>query len=159
MKTHSKILPGEGQAVCCMAFEIVPDLFNGVELRRVTWKPFDMESRIFCQDLPDLRPFVNLTTIPKKDYRSLDMTEHRPEEFRYMAGFEVVLLETGVNTHVFTLGRYGEGRQCRYSVMAITIADNRGLAHWTPGTTPCGNKQESAFIQKGEMGAKFYSFF
>jgi len=159
MEASSKILLGEGHAIRCMAFEIVPDLFNWVELRRVTWKPFDMKSRIVCQDLPDFRPFVNLTTIPQEDYGSSDVTEHCPQEFRYMANLEVVLLETGVNTHVFTPGRYGEGRQCRYAVMAITVTDNRGLAHRTPGTTPCRNKQESALIQKGEVGAKFYSFF
>jgi hypothetical protein len=159
MEAHSNILLGEGQAVRCMAFEIVPDLFNGIEIRRVTRKPFDMESRIVCQNLPDLRPFVNLPTIPKEDYGSSDVTEHCPQEFRYMSSLEVVLLETGVNTHVFTPGRDGEGRQCRYAVMAITVTDNRSLAHWTPGTTSRRNKQESALIQKGEVGAKFYSFF
>jgi hypothetical protein len=51
-----------------MALEIVPDLFNGVKLRRITWKPFDMEPRIFCQDLPDLKLFVNLITVPRQDY-------------------------------------------------------------------------------------------
>lgn len=159
MEAPSKIILGEGQAVRCMAFEIIPDLFNGVEFRRVTWKPFDMESRIVCQNPPDLWSFMNLTTIPKKDYGSSNVTEHCPQEFRYMSSLEVVLLETGVNTHVFTPGRYGKGRQCGYPVVTITVTDNRGLAHRTPGTTSCRNKQESALIQKCEVGAKFYSFF
>ena len=142
-----------------MAFEIVPDLFNGVEFRRVTWKPFDMESRIVCQNLPDLWSFMNLTTIPKKDYGSPNVTEHCPQEFRDMLGLEVVPLEAGVNTHVFPPGGYGERSKCGYTVMAVTVVDNRGDTHWTPGTTARRNEQEPTLIEKGEVGAKFYSFF
>jgi hypothetical protein len=90
-----------------MAFEIVPYLFNRIELRRVTWKPFDLQSWIVCQDLPDLGTLVNLTTIPKKDYGSSDVAEHCPQEFRNMPGLEVILLESSVNAHVFPPGRHG----------------------------------------------------
>jgi len=76
MEARPEVLSCERHAVRRMALEIVPDLFDGVKLGRITWKPFDMEPRVLCQDLPDLRPFVNLTTVPKQDYGSSDMTEH-----------------------------------------------------------------------------------
>jgi hypothetical protein len=159
METHSKVLLREGQAVRRMALEIVPDLFDGIKLGRIAWKPFDMEPWILHQNLPDFRPFVNLATVPKQDYGSLDMTEHCPQEFRDMLGLEVVPLEAGVNTHVFPPGGYGERSKCGYTVMAVTVVDNRGNTHWTPGTTARRNEQKPTLIEKGEVGAKFYSFF
>jgi hypothetical protein len=56
MEACPKVLSCEGQAIRRMALEIVPDLFDGVKLGRITWKPFDMEPRVLRQDPPDLGP-------------------------------------------------------------------------------------------------------
>lgn len=159
MKARSKVLFVKGKAVRRMAFEVIPDLFNRVEFRRVAWKPFDMKAGVFYQDCLYDWPFVDSCPVPQENYRSLDMSEESVQKICYMFSFEVILLEACIEPHLFTLGRYGKGRQCRDAVMTIAVVDNRCLAPRPPGAAPCWNEHKSTLIQKCEVGTKFYGFF
>lgn len=159
MEVRSKILFVEGEAVRGMALKVIPDLFNRVDFGCVAWKPFDMKAGIFYKDFLYHRPFMDLCFVPQKDYMSLDVSEESMQKICHMFSFEIVLLKACIEPHPFTLGRYGEGRQCRDAVMPITVVNNRCLAPWPPGAASSWNKQKSTFIQKGEVGTKFFCFF
>ena len=74
MKARSKVLFVEGEAVRCVAFEVIPDLFNRVEFGCIAWKPFDMKAGIFYKDCLYGWPFVDSCSVPQENYRSLDMS-------------------------------------------------------------------------------------
>lgn len=159
MKVRSKILLVEGEAVRCMALKVIPDLFNRIEFGCIAWKPFDMKTRIFYKNLLYSWPFMDLCFVPQKDNMALDMSEESMQKICHMLSFEVILLKACIEPYPFTLGRYCEGRQCRDAVMPIAVVNDRCLAPRPPGAASCWNEQESAFIQEGEVGTKFFCFF
>lgn len=71
-----------------------------------------------------------------------------------MECLEVVLLESEVHAHVFALCGHGERCECRYSVVSIAVANDGCQSLGSPGPAARGYEQETALIEKREVGTK-----
>jgi len=76
-----------------------------------------------------------------------------------MGRMKVVLLEPEIQTHVFTYGRYTEGRQGGDAVVFVVVLNNRSLSGRAPCPSAGRNEEKAAFIEKQQMGPKSLRLF
>ena len=104
MQRRTNVLLAEIQAVCTVFFEVLPDLFDGIEFWRVSWEPLKMEARVSSLKFRHSGPFVNLSLIPQEENVASEMVQKRPEKLRDVASIEVLLLKTHIKSHVLADG-------------------------------------------------------
>jgi len=76
-----------------------------------------------------------------------------------ITGMEVVLLETNIEAHPFSVCGHRKGGQGGDAVVLVAVPDNRHVSPQAPRAAPGRNEQEPALIQEDEVGAKFLSLF
>jgi len=147
------------QCVCIMAFEVIPDLLNGIELGRIAGEGFNVEPRIVPLHLGDEGSLVYTTIVPQEDDRSPQVPQKCTKERGHMGCLKVALLEPEVQTHMFAHSRYTEGCQGRDAVVSVVVMENRCL----PGRCPCPSagrdEKKAAFIEEQQMGPKSLRLF
>ena len=154
MKHVSDISSVARQAVGCVAFEIIPDLFDRIEFRCVCGKAFQMQARVVAADLRNVWALVDSRLIPKKDDVSAQVVQKFPEKLGHMKGLEVVLLEANIEPDAFSNRGDGDRSQRRDAVVFVAVADDRGLSLWPPSPAARRDEQETAFIEEGQVGPK-----
>jgi len=65
MESEPKVLLAAVERVGVVALEVVPDLFNGVELGRIAGERFNVESWIILLELGNEGSFVDATIVPQ----------------------------------------------------------------------------------------------
>lgn len=75
MQVEAEVLFVEEQAVCAVSLEVVPDLFDGIEFRRIAREPLDVQAWVLPSDFFDDGSLVDLCLIPQQDYLSSEMTQ------------------------------------------------------------------------------------
>ena len=63
-----------------MAFEVIPDLLNRVELRRIGWALLPMQPGVGLLHGLDRRSPVNGAAVPQEDEVAAEMPQERPQE-------------------------------------------------------------------------------
>ena len=151
MKVKSDVLLVEEEPVRRVPLEVGPDEFGGIEFRCVSREPFDVEARIVLAQAGQFRPLVNRSLVPEQDDRPAEVMQELAKEVGDVTGVEVVLLETNVEAHPFSLCGNREGGQGGDAVMLEAVSDNRHLAAQSPRAAPSRNEQESALIEEYQM--------
>jgi len=77
MEVEPDILFMAKKAVGRMPLEVVPHLLDGVELRGITGKPFEMEPGIRTANRVDERPLVNTSPVPDQNDVSSQMLKEQ----------------------------------------------------------------------------------
>jgi len=85
-----------------VTFEVLPDLFDGIEFGRVSWKPINVQTWIHCSELCNDRSFMNASIVPNQNDIASQVTEETAEESSYTSRFEVVFLKADVEPHPFS---------------------------------------------------------
>ena len=134
-------------------------MFDGIEFRRIAWEGVDMESLGPLQKGFDVCSLVDSTSIPKQDHMSAQMAQQIPQEGDDFCSSDVFHMEADIKTQAFAARRDCKSADNRDFVASIAVAQDRCTANWGPGSTDIGNEQKSAFIEKGQMGSKFFCFF
>ena len=155
VKESSKMPKVFRDAVCQTSFEVCPDKFIGVKLRRVSREVKGMNSREFSKEFMDELGSVERTSVPEKNDGAFEMSTKMPEELSDLSSPNVsVDVETRVESKAFSLGRDSDSGDSRY--LGPASGDNE---YWSssfdrPGSLDIRNKRESALIQEGQAGSK-----
>lgn len=159
MQAEPNVLLVAKDAIACMPLEVVPDLLDRVEFRRVSGKAFEMEPWKSIADRVDRWPLVNSASIPEQDDMSTQVLEQHAQELGNVDGLEVVLPELNVQAHPSASGRNRESRNRRDSVMLVVVPNDRRMALRIPSPTARWDQHEAALIEEGDVGAKSSRFF
>ena len=154
-KEPSKVLKVFRDAVCQSSFEICPDKFIWVKLRRVSRKVKGMDSRIFLKKSMDELCPVERTSIPEENDGAFEVSTKMPEELSDLSSPDVsVNIETRVESKPFSFWRDRDSRDSRYLCPASGNNEGRGFPFDRPGSLDIGNKRESTLIKEGQAGSK-----
>jgi hypothetical protein len=149
-----------GDTVCQASFEVCPDEFIGIKLRRVSGEVKSVESRTASEELFDKLCPVKRASIPEKDNGLSELAAKGLEELSDLFGSDVsVGIKTGVESKTFSSGRDGNSGDRRNLCPASGDNKNRRLSFDRPGSLDIGNERESALIQEGQAGSKLIGLF
>jgi hypothetical protein len=93
-----------------MPLEVVPDLLDRVEFRRISGKAFELEPRKGPADRRDRWSLVDTASIPEQNDMSAQVLEQYAQELGHVNSLEVVLPELNVQAHASAPGRNRESR-------------------------------------------------
>lgn len=102
---------------------------------------------------------VDRTAIPEKEDESAEMLEHITEEDSHFRSGDVARVKVDEQSHALAFRRDGDCGDGGNPVALIAVSMNRRLAGGRPCLSNIGDEQESALIEKREMGPKFLRFF
>ena len=149
------MLEVSGYAVGKIAFEICPDEFVGVKLRRISRKVKGLDTRMSSKVLSDELGAVERAPVPEKEDCSPEMLPEIPEKLLDLLGSNVFVgMESGVESQPIPLGRNGNGRDRRDFCPASGNNNPRGFTLVSPSALNVGDEREPALIQEDQVGSK-----
>ena len=143
-------------------FDVRPDLFIGVEFRRISRKPFGNNLRMFGQIRPNhLRAIMNPAVIPDNRNRAGKMTLKLTQKAHHIFGMNafVVRQKDKVQSLTFANGAEGDGTDGRDSVASIPAIVNGCLTTRGQGSTNGRAEHETRFIWKNQVRSPTSSVF
>ena len=144
-----------GNAVGHTSFEIGPDKFIGVELRRISGEVKGLDSRIASKELLDEFSSMNRASVPEEEDPASEMPGKVPEKMPDLSGPNVFVgVEACVETKAFSLGRDRDGGDSRYLGPPSCDLKRRSSALERPGSLKVWDKRESALIQEDQVGSE-----
>jgi len=128
--------------------------FRGIGREAMDMKPLMLAKEIFDDDAP-----VDGAAIPKERHCSTQVAQEVAQEDDDLHAGDIVRVETKVKSETF-LGRgYGEAGDDGNPIPSVAMLKKGGLPNRRPGLTDVRDEEESAFVEKDEMGPKFLGFF
>jgi hypothetical protein len=158
-QVRTQAVGGFMAAVRQISLAMRPHVFNRIELRSIAGKPENMKAACFSKESLNIRPFMDLSTIPDEDHLFANMAQQIAKKADNFMSGDVMGMKTDVQPGSMTARRYGKTSNGRYFIPAIAVAQDRRASGRSPRFPNKRNKQKSAFIKKREMGPKFSGFF
>jgi hypothetical protein len=121
MQVESNVLFVSQEAVSRMALEIVPDLFDRVEFRRIAWESLQVKPRKCLADSLDGWSLVDSASIPEENDVTAQVTQQHAQELGHLNGVEVVLPKLDVQAHPGALGRNRKRRHGGDPIVPIVV--------------------------------------
>jgi hypothetical protein len=147
------------QAVGGVAFEVVPELLDRIELGGVSWDLCNMSAGVGLLHRRDRWPPVNRALIPQQDDLTSPLAQARPQKVGHGHGGEVVRREPDVQAHVPPLRRDRERRQRREPLVLVDVAEDRRLPWRGPRAPARREKEKAALIPEGQTGPQSSGLF
>lgn len=118
-----------------------------------------MQSGMANEESLDFFTAVNSPPIPQQNHRTPEMLEQAFKESPDIQTVEIARAKSQIKGQTPSFRGHRESTDGRNSVLLIKMVKERSLTFRPPGTADVGNKQESRFIEKDQMGPKFFGFF
>jgi hypothetical protein len=134
------------QTIGGMAFEVVPDLLNGVEFRGIGWKRFQVQPRMSLAHRLNGQPPVNRAAVPQHDDVATEMPQQRAQEISDVDRLKVPRLPAEVQAQLLALRGHGQGGEGREPVMFVAIGDDGRVPLGGPGPATRGDQPKAALI-------------
>jgi len=97
-KIIDEVVDGQRTAIGQFGFEVIPDLFVGIELRSISRKTFNMEPWMTSEQRGKCRATMNGAAVPQQHDVTAEMTQQQPQEGRDFEVAEVVEMTVTVET-------------------------------------------------------------
>jgi len=146
-------------AVSQSAFRLSPDEFSRIEFRSISREPFHVQTREAIAEITNRFSLMNEGSVPQEEDMAAEMSQKVPQEKSHVQSFEIFLLQAKVKRQAPPLRRKAESRNGRNPISSVEMMQDGGLSAGRPGPANIGDKQKTAFIEKGQMGSKCGSFF
>ena len=144
------ILRDQVGQLAVFAFAMVPNLFNRIQFRRISWKPLDIDPPVQSDfQFPNSAAMHHPSVEDQKDSCREVLQQISDEPFKII-GPNSVVFNRKIQSQTVTLRRAGQRRQDRQSSPAIPTAQNRRLPFGGPGAADRQLQQKPAFVQKND---------
>lgn len=131
-----------------------PDAFVRIELGRVGREILEPQARVPREERPNDRPLMRLAIVPQHD----DGPGEMPQQVLEKAGRGDRTNVLGVTLEIEPTppshGAQRHTRDHRDAIVAMPVAENRGLAAWCPRPPHGWGDQEPRFVDEDEVGAQ-----
>ncbi len=143
-------------------FDVVPDSFGGIQIRCVSWQPFDGKpvSLLPQEAFHDLAAMCRQVIPDQDDFGALDETLQIFQEGDETLGIEAIRLGSGKEARLSAIPTKPE--RCRYRSFGPMIAagsQDRRFPSRSPGPADRGLLGESGFVLEEDPGALASSVF
>jgi len=140
-------------------FGFGPHKLIGVEFWGIGWKSMHMEPLVLANKLLDDDASVDGAAIPQQHNRSAQMAQEVTQESDDLHPGNIGCVETEVKSKPLARRGDGDGRDCRNSLPAVAVPNDRGVANRRPSLAHVRDEEEAAFVEEDEMGPKSSGFF
>jgi len=148
-----------GRTVGQSTVALAPDVFSGVEFRRVGRKRLDVQPGMPPDERLEFTPAMNRPPIPKQDHRSVQMAQQMPEEATDIQAVEAAGLEAHVQRQAALLGRDRHRADGGDVPLFIEVPRVRRLALRGPGPLKVWNEEEATLVEERQMRPQLLSVF
>ena len=148
-----------GRTVGQSTVALAPDVFSGVEFRRVGRKRLDVQPGMPPDELLEFTPAMNRPPIPEQDHRPSEMAQQLPEEATDIQAVEATGLEAHVQRQAALLGRDRHRANGGDVPLFIEVPRVRRLALRGPGPLKVWNEEEATLVEERQMRPQLLSVF
>lgn len=138
---------------------LVPYIFRRIKFRRIRRKKLCMNPGMLKKPFFNFCTPVNSSAIPKKNHMPSEVFSEPLEKGAYVQSRKRPDTTSDIKGDVLLKRRYRKCADGRNSVLFIEMPEKRRLSFRRPCAADIGDKQESAFIQKYEVGTKPFGVF
>ena len=121
-----------GRTVGQSTVALAPDVFSGVEFRRVGRKRLDVQPGVPPDERLEFTPAMNRPPIPEQDHRAVQMAQQMPEEATDIQAMEASGLEADVQGQAAPFGREGQSADGGNVDRLVPIPSISSLGFWDP---------------------------
>lgn len=138
---------------------MIPYPFIRIELGRVAWKIFQVQSRVPGMEFTDGWPLVNFSVIPQDDHVVTQMAQHLTQERADLRLPDVARVETEVEADVESSRTHGQAGNDGDLAMLVSVAHDGGLPARGPGAAHRADQLEARLVNEDEVRAQVGSPF
>jgi hypothetical protein len=113
------VVDGQRTAVGELSFEVIPDLFVGIEFGRVGREAFDVKSRMTSEKLGERWAAMNGPAVPQQHDVAAELTQPQPQEGSNFEVAEVVEMAVTVEAVPLACGAHRDCGDGRDPVVAV----------------------------------------
>ena len=146
-------------AIRKISLPVSPNMFDWIEFGSITWERMNMKPLSPLQECFDIFSLMDGTTIPDHDHLPAQMTQQMPQVRDHLCASNVIGMKADIKSETSAIGRNGKTSNDRDFIAPITVTQNRRATCRRPCSTNIRDEQESAFVQKCQMGFKFFGLF
>ncbi len=154
-----QFLPVLRTSVADFLLRLCPDIFFGIELRRVGRKPFPMQPPVAAAKRDDFSIPVDRAAIQQRNHRPAQVPQQLREVLHDFAGRDVPRINLKIPPRSLALGRHAQPSNDREARAPVTVPQHRRLTHRRPSTHPRWNEHKPAFIEEYQVRAQSPGFF
>ena len=148
-----------GRTIGQRVFGFGPHKLIGIELWGIGWKSMHHEPLVLANELLDDDAPVDGAAIPEQHNRSAQMAQEVTQEADDLHPRNIGAVETEVKSKPLARRRDGDCGDGRNPLPAVAVFEDRSIADRRPGLAHVRDEEESAFVEKYEMGPKSLGFF
>jgi len=141
------------------AFGLAPNILHRIEVRRVGWKPFNLEPRSAILEESSGGGAVSRQAIPHQNDWTAQMSMDIADKSNEIRGPRIVVQEFVVQSQPQRPWRACDGGDCRNAVTSIPGTLNRRVASGCPHSSSRRLQQKAAFIEKNQASLTFEALF
>lgn len=144
-----------------IGLEPTPEIFDGVEFRRIWGKEKDVKPGRLAGKGPNLFRPVGQGSVPDDNHGSFNLAFELPQKSPHMIGVEVgVAKESEIEFHPFPAGGYGQRRDGRnFLVRSSPLGQNRRIPPRRPASADQRRHKKTAFVYEDDGGFDPRGFF
>lgn len=144
-----------GLAVGQLSLGPAPHTLVRVQFGSVRGEVLQMQARHPLEERAHEGAAVDVGAIKQHDHGAAKMTKQVAQERHDVGRVEVLVqLAAEVEPAPTPVGAEREGGKDRDAVVLLPVAQQRGLAAWSPGAPHARRQLESRFVQEDEVGAQ-----
>jgi len=134
---------------------VIPDLLDRIKLRRISRKPFNINTPGKAPTQPSLCPTLNQPALENQDNTSRKVSQKQQYKFFKIIDPDVAILNRKVQIQSMRFRRNADCRNCRKPISSVPAIVNRCFSFWCPGATNSWLKHKTAFIDQygGSVGS------
>lgn len=141
------------------AFGLIPNILHRIELRRVGWKPFNLEPRSAILKESSGGGAVSRQAIPHQNDWTAEMPMDIADKSNEIRSPRIVIQKFVVHSQPQRPGRTCDGGDCRNAVASVPGTLNGRVASRCPHSSSRRLQQKAAFIEKNQASLTFEALF
>jgi hypothetical protein len=111
-----------------------------------------MQAGMTVEECVGLFTGMDAATVPEKDDRTWDLPQEVAQEEDELGLRDVLPVEVEVKPEALPSGADGHGRDRGDAIVAIAVADDRGLTARSPGAAKVRDEEKPTLVQEGQVG-------
>jgi hypothetical protein len=143
-----------GTTISEFLFQMIPDSLIGIQVGRISRKPFKVQTRKLGAQVANQVPFMGPTIIQKNDHLVAKVPKQMAQEFTNFPLLNILRVKLVIQPQPFSSRTDRNTGDRRDSIATVAMAQDGRLTAGCPGLANRRDQEEARLVNKDEVGAQ-----